>query len=135
MWIVGFRAVSAGRQVAVLTVRAALAGSAAGRSERLVHDPPDGAGTTSALGAAAEAAVDLARGARRLGSVQRRAHIRVAEYVTGTDDHWNPASQPFSTFCNYRYRSAGGRAKEKRQIYTYSNLARGRRLTAPADDD
>src|SRR5690242_11914326 len=70
--------------------------------KRLVHDPPDGAGTAAALGAAAEAAINLTGAARAIGGVQRRPHIRVAEHVARADDHVDPASQTLSTFCNYR---------------------------------
>src|SRR5215831_15336257 len=49
---------------AVAAVRAALAGGTAGAGDRLIHDAADGARAATTLGAAAEAAVDLAGGAR-----------------------------------------------------------------------
>src|SRR5262245_51769286 len=73
--------------IAVVAARAALAGRRQGRAgKRLVHDLPDGPRAPAALGAAAEAAVDLAGRARRLGH-DRRAHVMVAQHVTGTNDH------------------------------------------------
>jgi hypothetical protein len=63
--------------------------AAAGRGpgNRLVHDALDGAGATTALGAAAETTIDLpgrtGRGRRGDGAT----HIMVAEYVAGADDH------------------------------------------------
>src|SRR5262245_4231234 len=81
------------RSPAVLATRTALAGGRTGccARQRLVHDPADGASAASALSAATEATVNLTGGARRLISVQRRAHIRVAEHVTRTDDHGKQA--------------------------------------------
>src|SRR3974390_2842452 len=66
--------------------RASAARRAARRAERLVHDLADRAGATSALRAAAETAVNLARGAQR-GGRDRMAHLVVAEHVAGADDH------------------------------------------------
>jgi len=59
--------------------------------ESFVDDLADRAGATAALGAAAKAAVDMARGStcRR---VRRGSHLVVAQYVAGTDDH--PAPLP-----------------------------------------
>ena len=56
--------------------------------ERLIHDAADGARTTSALRAAAEAAIDLigGRGARRRG-IKSGPHVAVAENIAGTNDH------------------------------------------------
>ena len=60
---------------------------AASARQRLIHDPLDGPSAPPALGAAAQAAVHLARGARGLGSGHGVAHIAIAEDVTGTDNH------------------------------------------------
>src|SRR5215510_5895874 len=76
---------------AVLSARAACAGGAAGSRDRLVHDPADGARATSALGAAAEAAINLTGGARRSRRTQRCPHVVVGQHVAGTDDHGSPA--------------------------------------------
>src|SRR5690242_14633504 len=63
------------------------AGARAG-AERLVHDALDGPRAPPALRAAAEAAVDLAGRARReVRSGERAAHLVVAQYVAGTNDH------------------------------------------------
>src|SRR5262245_62047699 len=73
--------------VALPSARAA----AAGRRDRVVHDAADGARAAAALGAAAEAAIDLAGGGRRLLGADRRAHVVVAQHVAGTDDHGRSA--------------------------------------------
>jgi hypothetical protein len=83
-----------------------MVGAAAARTgrgaQRLVHDAPDGAHAAAALGAAAEAAIDLAGPARR-GGGDRAADIVVGEDVAGTDDHgkiqtrlcWRLDAMPF----------------------------------------
>jgi hypothetical protein len=71
----------------MLARRAALAACAAGAGERLIHDLADGARATPALGAATEAAIDLAGRARRLLGTERRTHVLVGQYVAGADDH------------------------------------------------
>ena len=67
----------------------AAAARAGRRAQRLIHDAPDGAHATAALGAAAEAAIDLARPARR-GGGDRATDIVVGEDVAGADDHGKP---------------------------------------------
>ena len=59
--------------------------------ERFVDDLADCAGATTALGAAAEAAIDMARGSTR-GSIRGGSHLVVAQHVAGTDDHRSPLS-------------------------------------------
>src|SRR5215831_17708953 len=61
--------------------------TAAGRRDRVVHDAPDGARATAALGAAAEAAIDLPSRPRRLLGADHRAYVVVAQHVARTDDH------------------------------------------------
>lgn len=85
---------AAAASAAVLARRTALTGRAAGTGERFVHDLADGARATPALGAAAEAAIDLAGGARRLLGTERRTHVLVAQHVAGADDHGMEAFQP-----------------------------------------
>jgi hypothetical protein len=77
--------------------------SALGTCDCLVHDPADGVRAPPALGAAAEAAIDLASRCRRsLGG--DRAHVVVAQYVARTDDHGGPSFPTrFSSLCNYRH--------------------------------
>jgi hypothetical protein len=55
--------------------------------QRLVHDPLDRARASSALGAAAEAAIHLPRGAGGLRGSHGVADIVIAENVAGADDH------------------------------------------------
>src|SRR4051794_16565570 len=64
--------------------------AAAGRRgpiERLVHDLADGAGAAAALGAAAQAAIDLAGRAGTLLRLAGGPDILVTQHVAGTDDH------------------------------------------------
>lgn len=68
---------------------AGAADRATGADERLVHDFPDGAGATAALGRTAEAAIDLAGGARRFGRAGG-ADGGVGQDVAGADDHQKP---------------------------------------------
>jgi len=59
-----------------------LAGARNGCRERLIHDAPDSAGASPALGAASQAMIDLAAGPRHgLITRERRAHIVVGEHV------------------------------------------------------
>ena len=67
--------------------RTALAARAARAGDRRVHDAADSARATPALGAAAEAAIDLAGRARRLLGAERGAHVLVGQHVAGADDH------------------------------------------------
>src|SRR5580704_16727829 len=68
-------------------VRAAAAGRAGG-GERVIHDALDGARAASALGAAAEAAIDVAGRTRvRPRGFDRATHVVIRQYVAGTDDH------------------------------------------------
>src|SRR3954451_6918869 len=70
--------------------RAAVAPGLRG-TEPLVHDLADGAGAAAALGAAAEAAIDLPGGARPRLRRDGGADIVVAQNVAGADDHgWVP---------------------------------------------
>jgi len=54
--------------------------------DRLVDDLADGPCAAAALGAAAEAAIDLPRRARRRGT-HRGADVLVAENIAGADNH------------------------------------------------
>src|ERR1700730_7516812 len=67
--------------IALRSARAA----AAGRRDRIVHDAADGARATAALGAAAEAAIDLPGRSWRLLGADCSAHVVVAQHVAGTD--------------------------------------------------
>jgi hypothetical protein len=70
----------------VPVARAALAGAGAGSC--LVHDAADCARTSPALGAAAEATVDLSGGERlRSGAHHHAPHLAVAQHVAGANDH------------------------------------------------
>ena len=60
-----------------------------GAVQRFVDDLANGAGTTATLGTAAEATIDVARGAARR-STGGGSHFMVAQYVAGTDDHRTP---------------------------------------------
>lgn len=58
-----------------------------GAGQGFIHDAPDRARATSALGAASEAIIDLAGRARDFAARQRRAHVMIGEDVAGADDH------------------------------------------------
>ncbi|MDQ0354612.1 hypothetical protein J2S22_001536 [Rhodoplanes tepidamans] len=77
--------------VMIVVVRVAAAGGTAGAvlgagQQRLVHDLADGAGAAAALGAAAEAAIDLA-GHPRAALRHHVANLAVRQDIAGTDDH------------------------------------------------
>jgi hypothetical protein len=57
-----------------------------GRPDRLIDDLADGAGTAAALGAAAEASVDMAGGTTVRGA-RGIAHLVVGQHIAGADDH------------------------------------------------
>jgi hypothetical protein len=67
------------------------AGLGAG-AKGFVHDLLDGTGTAAALRTTAEAAIDLARGTRRLGGGHDVSHVMVGKDVAGTNDHGMKAS-------------------------------------------
>jgi hypothetical protein len=103
-------------------VPAAWATGTAGRNG-LVHDAADGARAAAALGAAAEAAINLPGRARCIAATERRTHVVIAQHVAGTDDHGElGVPERFSCLCNYRYMSAPRQAKAKRQFFSYSNV-------------
>jgi hypothetical protein len=68
-------------------VRASGAAGFGAGAERFVHDLLDGAHAASALGAAAQATIDLPRRPWRLGPGDSLADVMVGEDVAGTDDH------------------------------------------------
>jgi hypothetical protein len=70
---------------------------ATGAGQGFVHDLANSANAAAALGAAAEAAIDLSGGARR----RRRhgaPHFMVAQHVAGTDDHRKTRRRLIVTF-------------------------------------
>src|SRR5207244_2287003 len=84
--------------VALPAARAA----ATGRRDRIVHDAADGARATAALGAAAEADIDLPGRSWRLLGADRRTHVVVAQHVARTDDHGRLAVPGgVSSLCNH----------------------------------
>src|SRR6185503_3556675 len=99
---------------------AALAGGGRG-GERLVHDPPDGAGAAAALRRAAETAVDLSGRARPYVGLHDLAHVVIAQHIAGADDHDGSRQQPLLS-----YRTGPFRAKEKRISYTLSKVQKPR---------
>ena len=60
-----------------------------GAVECLVDDLANGTSAAAALGAAAKATIDVARGATRRGTGSA-SDLMVAYYVAGTDDHPTP---------------------------------------------
>ena len=55
--------------------------------DRFIHDILNGARAPAALGAAAEAAINLTGGAGRPLIGERGAHVMVAKHIAGTHDH------------------------------------------------
>jgi hypothetical protein len=94
------------------TVRATRAAGLGARTERFVHNRLDGPRAATALGAAAEATIDLPRRARRTRSANGISDIMVGEDVAGTNDHGGKASSQGGT--PLRYLRAGPDAKGKR---------------------
>ncbi len=69
-------------------VRAAGAAGLGAGAEGFRHDLADRPGAAAALGAAAEATINLAGGAgRNLGAGYDASHVVIADDVTGTNDH------------------------------------------------
>src|SRR4051794_13252511 len=74
------------------TATATLAGRSLGCAQRVGDDRPQRPRATAAVWAAAEALIDLGRGARAARPrVETGAHIVVGEDVAGADDHVFPA--------------------------------------------
>lgn len=73
-------------RVMLLAVRAARAAGLGAGTKRLVHDLPDGARAAATLGAAAKAAVNLPRRARKVFG-HGISHVVVGKDVAGTNDH------------------------------------------------
>jgi len=71
-------------------------------------------------GAAAEATIDLAGGARACGRSHRRAHIVVGEHVTGHTINGLAAARLVDMNYLTSVRAGG---KEKKHNLTYSNVA------------
>lgn len=93
-----------GLSLALLGVRAAgTAGLRAG-SQRFIHDFLDGACAAAALGAAAEAAIDLPGGTRQFLD-HGIADVVVGQDVTGTNDH-GLIGQPVRTLTHGYFSSA-----------------------------
>jgi hypothetical protein len=94
------------------------AGSA---SQRFIHDAADGTGASTALRAAAEAAIDLI-GGRRTGrsAVESRTHIAIAEDVAGTNDHCRTNSRPGWTTFDVSHVQAA--CKKKNAVLMYSKV-------------
>jgi hypothetical protein len=92
-------------------VRAARAAGLGAGTERFVHNCLDGPRAATALGAAAEATIDLPRRARRTRSANGISDIMVGEDVAGTNDHRMKAGSQGGT--PLRYLRAGRDAKGK----------------------
>jgi hypothetical protein len=92
--------------------------TAAGRAgDGLVHDALDGAGAPTALGAAAETAIDLAGSAGGHRRGDGAAHIVVAEHVTGADDHEQKPNCRARTRYMYELPQALIRIKRKKSFF------------------
>ena len=104
-----------------VTVRAAGAASLGAGTEGLVDDRLDGLRASSALGAAAETAINLLGIARHVRScVDGIADIVVAKDVTGTNNHDD--SRPTGDIRHHRYWSTDLDAKGKTALSSNSKL-------------
>ena len=101
------------------TVRPAAGG--VGRGQRFVHDPADGADAASALGAAAEAPIDLTSGPRRFCPGERRADVVVGQHIAGTNDHRDTTRRSVGSTRNY-LRPPKTDFNQKTLLFSYSNL-------------
>ena len=96
-------------------VRAPGAAGLGAGPQRLVHDLPDGLGATSALGAAAEASIDLRRRARKILRLGHdMTHVMVGQDVAGTNNH-GMLGEPVRTLPMI-YESSPRKAKGKQPI-------------------
>jgi hypothetical protein len=81
--------------------------------KRFVHDAADGARATSTLGAATEAMINLAGGARRIFAGRESAtHVLVREYVARANNHGWQSPAAIGSICNYPYRCQSNFANE-----------------------
>jgi len=77
-----------------------------------IHNLADCARATAALGATAEATVNLTCCARR-GRIDGASHLLVTQHVAGTNDHLRTWLRPFSTAeWAFRYRLHHGKSKQ-----------------------
>jgi hypothetical protein len=106
---------------------------AAGRaSHGLFHDALDRPDATAALGAAAEAAIDLARGAWRCRRDQGGADVLVAQHVAGTDDHGNEGREFAVEFKMYApFNASFDQDQKKNAFLSASKLLDDRRCPQP----
>jgi hypothetical protein len=109
--------------LAVLAAGAALAAgtAGAGAGDGLVHDPADGARTATALGAAAEAAIDLTGGPRRFRAGERRADVVVGQHIAGTNDHRDTVRRSVGSTRNY-LRPSKIDFNQKTLLFSHSKL-------------
>lgn len=95
----------------------------AGGNERLVHNSPDGTGAPAALGAAPQAAINVAGRPRRgIGARKGAAHVVVAEHVAGTDDHSRKAEPRIGITCNYLHNAKDEVTQEEITVFSRSNI-------------
>ena len=101
------------------TVGPAAGGVRGGQS--FVHDPADGADAPPALGAAAEAAIDLTGGPRRFVAGERRADVVVGQHIAGANDHRDTTRRSIGSTRNY-LRPSKIDFNQKTLLFSYSNL-------------
>ena len=106
-----------------LAVRASRAAGLGAGAQRFIHDLLDGAGASTALGAAAQTAVDLPwRAWRHLRHAHGVAHVVVGEDVAGTNDHGDGDALATGSVLEYVRREPD--AKEKIVFSSNSKLRR-----------
>lgn len=87
-----------GVSVRMIGVRATRAASLHTRPKSFGHDLLDGARATSALGAAAQAVVNLSSGARKVFAGHRASYVVIGDDVAGTNNHGWKLGNPVKTW-------------------------------------
>jgi hypothetical protein len=95
---------------------AAAAGWGAGADQSFVHDLADGVRAAATLGAAAEAAIDLAGRARRR-RIHGPPHLMIAQHVAGTDDHRKTSSHRSVDTAEWHFRYRHHCAKSNKTLF------------------
>ena len=100
------------------------AAAAVGCRQCFVHDASDGACAPPTLGAAAETAVNLTAGSRRVVARQRRTDVVVGEHVAGTHDHRSKVQASWSHTQLFYLGPAKTDFNQKSFLLIYSKLPR-----------
>jgi hypothetical protein len=87
-----------------------------------IHDLADCARATPALGATAEATVNLTCGARR-GRIHGASHLMVTQHVAGTNNHRRTLLRPFiAAECGLSLPASVWQVKTKRSLKKFQTI-------------